>query len=230
MKQLLVGAFLGFYTIMSFSQTTTEDSKFALGISTGYNRGLGVQLSVTALKPLENIPLQIRFGVGLSKLDPGNAADARRIFINNATNGVPEKKASAFDYRLDFMLDSNLIPIENFQIAFGPRYTSYKANFNYVGGNENFDVTSNQFGIGIGAESQFKINNRLNLLAAVGIDYYFNSTLKGHDTSYSPDNDNVNPRNDNENNNEEFTYSDADKAINQPSFMPRVLIGLVYML
>ena len=229
-KQFFLAALLLLFTLFSYSQTDSDNSKFAIGFSTGYNRGLGVQLSVTALKPLENLPLQIRFGVGLTKLDAGNSADARRIFINNATNGVPEEKASAFDYRLDFMLDSNLINTETFQIVFGPRYSSYKANFKYVGGNEDFDVTSKQFGIGLGAESQFKISNNLNLLAAIGLDYYFNSTLKGHDTSYSPDNDNVNPRNDNANNNVEFTYSDANEAIKQPSLMPRILIGLVYKL
>lgn len=99
------------------------------------------------------------------------------------------------------------------KIVFGPRYSSFRANFKYVGGNEDFDVTSKQFGLGLGAESQFKINNKLNLLAAVGLDYFFNSTLKGHDTSYSPDDDNVNPRNDNENDNAQFTYKDANKAI-----------------
>lgn len=68
------------------------------------------------------------------------------------------------------------------------------------------------------------------MLVAVGLDYFFNSTLTGHDTSYSPDNDNVNARDDNANDNIEFTYKDADKAIKQPNFMPRVLIGLVYKL
>lgn len=47
-----------------------------------------------------------------------------------------------------------------------------------------------------------------------------------HDTSYSPDNDNVNPRNDNENNDTPFTYKDANAAIYQPAFMPYAMIGL----
>jgi hypothetical protein len=205
-------------------------SKFALGFSTGYNRGFGVQISATALRPLESLPVQLRFAIGYTSLDPGNSADARRIFINNATNGVPEEKAHAFDYRLDVMLDANFIDAESSHIVFGPRYSSFKANFKYVGGNEDFDVTSKQFGLGLGAESQFKINDRLNLLAALGLDYFFNNTLIGHDTQYSPDNDNVNPRNDNENNNAEFTFKDANEAINQPSLMPRVFIGLVYKL
>jgi hypothetical protein len=36
----------------------------------------------------------------------------------------------------------------------------------------------------------------------------------------------VNPRNDNQNNDEQFTYSDANEAVKQPGLMPRVLIGV----
>ena len=74
------------------------------------------------------------------------------------------------------------------------------------------------------------MNNNLNLLTAIGLDYFFNNTLKGHDTHYSPDNDNVNARNDNQNDNVEFVYADANEAIKQPSFMPRIILGLVYKL
>ncbi|MDG1729970.1 MAG: hypothetical protein P8K68_03080 [Algibacter sp.] len=229
-KQSLLITLLCVFSTLSNAQVDTDKSKLALGISTGYNRGFGVQLSATLLKPLESLPVQVRFGIGVTKLNPGNSADARRIFINNATNGVPEEKARAYDYRLDFMVNSNFLEAESSQIVFGPRYSGFKANFKYVGGNEDFDVTSKQFGVGLGAESQFKMNDKLNLLAAIGLDYFFNHTLKGHDTSYSPDDDNVNARNDNTNNNIEFTYEDANEAIKQPSLMPRVLIGLVYKL
>lgn len=227
-RPLLVLIFLLFSTFFINGQTKDENSNFALGISAGYNRGFGLQISATALNPMESLPLQIRFAIGMTSLDPGSAADARRIFINNATNGVPEEKARVFDYRFDFLMESNLIDLEHFQLGFGPRYSSFKANFKYVGGNEDFDVTSKQFGFGLGAESQFKMNKRLNLLAALGFDYFFNNTLKGHDTSYSPDNDNVNPRQDNLNNDVEFTFSDANEAIKQPSLMPRILLGIVY--
>ena len=70
------------------------------------------------------------------------------------------------------------------------------------------------------------MKQNLHLVIALGLDFYLPSTLFGHDTSYSPDNDNVNTRNDNENNDTPFTYKDADKAINQPRFMPFAMIGL----
>tara|TARA_R110002111_G_scaffold110212_1_gene169494 strand:- start:824 stop:1525 length:702 start_codon:yes stop_codon:yes gene_type:complete len=230
LKSALLAAVVSISHFSYSQKTSNQDSKFAVGFSTGLNRGLAFNVNFTALQPVETLPLHFRFGMGYTKLDPGNSADARRIFINNATNGVPEEKGKAFDYRLDFMWKTELLNLEESYLVFGPRYSSFTANFNYIGGNEDFDVTSKQFGLGIGAETQFKISEQFNLVSAVGLDYFFNNTLKGHDTSYSPDNDNVNPRNDNENNDTQFTFSDANKTIKQPSLMPRVLLGVVYKL
>lgn len=229
LSKLNLSILLLILTFTSQAQTRDE-SGFALGLSTGYNNGFGVQLHGTVLQPLQSLPIQLRVGIGYTKLDPGNATYARRIFINNATNGVPEEKAKAFDYRFDVLWSSNLFNLENTFWILGPRYSSYTANFKYVGGNEDFDVTSKQFGAGLGAESRFTISKKLNLVAAAGLDYFFNNTLKGHDTSYSPDDDNINARDDNQNNDEEFTFKDANDAIKQPSFMPRVLLGVIYKL
>lgn len=212
-----------------YSQTD-QQSNFYIGLNAGYNRGLGFQGTLTASKPIESLPVDLRIGVGYTSLDPGNSADARRIFINNATNGVPEESAKAFDYRLDILVPVSLLSLETSFVHFGPRYSSFRANFKYIGGNEDFDVTSRQVGAGLGAESHFRMNDKLNLVVMAGVDYFFDNTLKGHDTSYSPDDDNVNPRNDNQNNNVEFTYSDADDAIKQPDIMPRLLIGINYQL
>ena len=112
----------------------------------------------------------------------------------------------------------------------GPRGSSFKGNFKYVGGNEEFDVVSQQWGLGGGLETRFSMSSSLNLLITAGLDYYFPSTLHGHDTSYSPDNDNVNARNNNENNDEPFTYKEADEGIGQPRFMPFALVGLTFNL
>lgn len=117
-KQSLLTALLLLTITFSNAQSNSDDSKFALGFSAGLNRGIGFQVNVTSLQPLESIPVQLRFGIGYTRLNPGNSADARRIFINNATNGVPEKKGKLFDYRLDFMLNSNFIESESSQIVF----------------------------------------------------------------------------------------------------------------
>jgi hypothetical protein len=99
-----------------------------------------------------------------------------------------------------------------------------------VGGNEDFDVTSHQWGIGAGIENHFKMTQNLDLVISYGLDFYIPGTLTGHDTSYSPDNDNVNPARDNQNNDVYFIYKDANKAIKQPVFIPHVMLGVRFRL
>lgn len=62
---------------------------------------------------------------------------------------------------------------------------------------------------------------RFDLVVSAGIDYFFSSRLSGHDTSYSPDEANVNPRN-------EYTYSHADAAVGQPKLEPLIMFGFRY--
>jgi len=214
-------------TISIYGQTSSKNS---IGVQTGYNRGFGIVGSFTINNIAEGLPGNIRFGIGYNRLSPGNAADARRIFINNATNGVPEKKGKSFDYRIDYMMPYTLFDLKNSYLVLGPRYSSFTANFNYIGGNENFDITSKQWGIGLGAENYFKMTSNLDLVFAAGLDYFFNSALKGHDTQYSPNNDNINARDDNQNNDIPFTFKDANKAIKQPQLMPRIMVGVAYHL
>ena len=201
-------------------------SKFSAGILTGYNRGYGIQANFTLNRSASELPFDLRAGIGYTFLNPGNSADARRIFINNATNGTPEKSGRSIDYRLDFLFPKPIFGLKQSYIVLGPRGSSFKGNFKYIGGNEDFDITSHQWGLGGGIESHFNMVRNLNFIVAVGLDFYLPSTIHGHDTSYSPDNDNVNPRHDNENDDTPFTYKDADKAISQPRFMPFAMIGL----
>jgi hypothetical protein len=214
----------------SYAQDKASGSiRFSGGLMTGYYRGYSIQTNFTAYDFLKEFPFELRFGIGLTFLNPGYAADARRIFINDATNGVPEKKGRSFDYRLDFLMHKSIFGISHSYLVFGPRYSSFKGNFKYVGGNEDFDVTSRQWGVGANLENHFKMMQKLDLVLGYGLDFYFPSRLTGHDTSYSPDNDNVNPRNDNQTD-VPFVYKDANKAIKQPMFMPRVMIGVNYYL
>ena len=226
-KMLLLLALLPMGTVsIMYGQGNQGSSKFSAGIMAGYNRGYGMRADLKLHNAANELPFELRFGLGYTILNPGNAADARRIFINNATNGEPEKKGRSIDYRLDFLFQKSIFGLPHSYIVLGPRGSSFKGNFKYIGGNEDFDVTSTQWGAGGGIESHFKLKEKMNLVIAIGLDFYLPSTLTGHDTSYSPDNDNVNGRNDNENNDTPFTYKDADKAIYQPRFMPYAMIGL----
>jgi len=217
---LLIGA-----VINSFSQEKVrEASRLSAGILTGYNRGYGIQGNLTLHN--NNLPFELRIGVGYSFLNPGNAADARRIFVNNATNGTPEKSGRSIDYRFDFVIPRSIFGMSHSYLILGPRGSAFKGSFTFVGGNEEFEVTSRQWGGGAGIESHFNMSAKLDFVIAAGLDYYIPGTLFGHDTSYSPDNDNVNPRNDNEDNDTPFTYKDANQAIYQPGLMPFAMIGL----
>jgi hypothetical protein len=219
---------LGFVSISHGQQKTTDPLRFSAGVLTGYNRGFGMHTNITAHNFAPGFPFELRLGMGYTLLNPGNAADARRIFINNATNGTPEKKGSSFDFRLDFMLSRSFFGAGRSYLVLGPRFSTFKGDFKYIGGNEDFEVKSKQWGIGAGLENHFRMTSNLSLILAVGLDHYLPSTLTGHDTSYSPDNDNVNPQDDNQDDDTPFTYRDADKAIRQPMFMPRAMIGVSF--
>lgn len=215
---------LGIASISYGQENVKGPSKLYAGILTGYNMGYSMQANLGYRN--SQLPFELRGGLGYTFLNPGNAWDARRIFINNNTNGTPEKSGRSIDYRFDILIPKSIFGLKNSYIIVGPRGSSFKGNFAYIGGNEEFDVVSRQWGLGGGLETRFAMSPKLDLVIAAGLDYYFPSTLHGHDTSYSPDNDNVNPRNDNQNDDEPFVYKDADEAISQPRWMPFALIGV----
>ncbi|MGD8415199.1 MAG: hypothetical protein PVF33_13250, partial [Candidatus Latescibacterota bacterium] len=136
-------------------------------------------------------------------------------------NGTPEESAWLWELRLDFMYDFGWSESADIYVTGGVRYSMFTANFKFIGGNEDFDITCDQWGVGVGLDGYFNITQNLQFVLSGGLDYYFQSTLKGHDTEYSPDGDDVNPRND-------YTYDDAAEAVNEPSWEPRALIGLSY--
>jgi hypothetical protein len=121
LRPTLIVALLATQSLI-FPQTNIpeKDTGFALGLESGYNRGFGFNSSLTALNPLESLDVNMRFGLGYTRLDPGNSADARRIFIYNATNGVPEEKGRTFDYRLDFLWSTDLFDLEESYLVAGP--------------------------------------------------------------------------------------------------------------
>ena len=154
-------------------------------------------------------------------MDPGSPEDARRIFINDATNSTPEEKGRIWDLQLDFLYRINWFSWQRTYILLGPRLAHFTGNFKFVGGNEDFDVRSKQWGWGIGFEKYYGISDKMDLVFTTGVDYFSKSILNGHDTSYSPNGETVNGRND-------YTFKDADKAINQPEFVPKFMLGMSY--
>lgn len=198
-------------------------AKFIVGSQIGMYNGFGGQISMMFKNFADQFPFTIKLGAGLSYLDAGNPLAARRVFINNNTNGIPEKNGRAVSFSLDFLYNYKMLNLKRNFFYAGPRYLMFTGNFNFIGGNEDFDVTSNQWGIGVGLENYFRIIPKFDLVINLGFDHYFSDTLYGHDTSYNPENENVNPR-------EDYNFEDADKAVNQPKNQLKLLIGFNYML
>lgn len=165
-----------------------------------------------------------RLGATYSTRDAGKPEDARRIFINDATNGTPRESGRLWTLSLDL-----LFPVwEGEQGAvihafFGPRYGSFTGNFVYVGGNEDFDIREKTWAFGAGLEDRLPLGARTELVLQGGVDYYLAGKLNGHDTTYAPDDENVNSRND-------FDYADADEAVNQPKLEARAMVGVAVRL
>ncbi len=193
--------------------------QFLGSIRGGWQTGTGVEVSLTYRTPSRQFPVDLRVALSRSSRNPGNALDARHVFINNNSNGVPQKKGSVWLVQLDFLVRAKWQWLPDMQWYFGPRYMWFNGDFRFIWGNEFFNVVCDQWGVGGGIQSRLPLHRQLNLVITAGFNYFPPATLVGHDTSYSPDGEIVNGR-------ENYTYRDADAAINQPKLEPTLLIGI----
>ena len=203
--------------------STALAGDFHGGLNTGYSGGLGIQATGTFMDFTRELPLTARFTFGYNKAGAGDPYAARHVFINDNTNGDPEKSASTWQFRFDLMFPALTVGPQQLYLFVGPRHARYKANFNYIGGNENFDVTSNCWGAGAGLETWFVIGDTSDFVLQVGLDWYADATLTGHDTAYLPSGDHVNPR-------DGYDYGSADDAIDQPQLEILAMMGLRWRL
>lgn len=199
----------------------STDTQFSVGLRMGYNAGVGIEGYGLLSDFAEGFPLAMRLGISRTAVQPGSAWDARRIFINNNTNGDPEKKGRTWGAKLDLLAPVSLLSLPRTYAYGGVRHASFTGNFRFVGGNEDFDIKSSHWGLGAGLESYFAMSSRIDLVINGGLDYFFSGSLSGHDTSYSPDGEDINPR-------EDYTYSDADAAVAQPKWEPALMLGFSY--
>ena len=189
------------------------------GLNVGYTGGLGIQATGSFMDFTRDLPLSARFTLGYNSASAGNPYAARRNFINDNTNGDPEKSASTWQFRFDLMFPTFKIGPQKLYLFVGPRYASYTANYNFVGGNENFDVTSKTWGAGLGFESWFAVTDTSDFVLQLGVDWYGKAKLEGHDTAYLPSGDHVNPR-------DGYDWNTADDAIDQPDLEVLAMMGM----
>jgi hypothetical protein len=209
------------YVVPANAQRRNPRPSLAVGGGLGYYGGTGFQVSGTISNFAEGLPLSARLTIGLSLVTPGDPWAARRVFVNNNTNGVPETSGHMIDLRLDVTHPVRLFHLQRAYLYGGLRRNFFLGKFTFIDGNEEFEITSRHWGLGLGVDSYFRMGRNIDLVATTGFDYYFPSSLSGHDTTYSPDNNNVNPEGG-------YQYQDADKAINQPKLEPRLMLGLSY--
>ncbi len=202
--------------------SSSLSSRFFTGtIHMGYYGGVGLHASGTISNLSQGLPIEVRLGLGYSWVPTGDAERARRVFIDQATNGSARSRGKMWDGRLDVMVPVKLFGLEHSKVFGGLRRNHYTAYFEYIGGNETFDVNCNQWGTGAGVETSFNVSHHVDMLITAGADYYFRSTLSGHDTYYRPNGDDLHAK-------EDFTYKDADATIEQPDFNTRVMFGVAY--
>lgn len=214
-----VSTLLALASLLAAAPVAAQTPLLSAGGFVGYQGGFAINAFGTLDHLAQGLPVSVRLRVGHTSVDPGNPAAARRIFINTATNGTPVATGRTWDMGLDVVVPRG----PRSRMWAGLRRSSFKANFKYIGGNEDFDVTSTNWGLAAGMEAVFPISWKMDLVVSAGAEGYLSSRLKGHDTSYSPNGENVNPR-------ENYTYSDADKAVGQPKLRTVAMLGVSYRL
>jgi len=213
-----VGAVL-LATLILCTAPPALSAETSVGLGVGATAGFGAQADLSFHDFTRSAPLSLRLSGAYSGRDAGTALDARRVFINDNTNGTPEQSAHTWQLRLDLLLPAFRLGATPVQLGLGARKAFFKGTFDFVGGNERFDVTSSPWGAGAFLEAVFAMSDRADFTLQLGLDYFFQSRLEGHDTAYEPDGDDVNPRDD-------YTWDDADEAVNQPRLEALGLVGL----
>jgi len=205
--------------LVAVTAVATPAAETSVGLGLGSTAGFGVQADVTFEHFTRDLPLSLRLSGAYSGRDAGNALDARRLFINDNTNGTPEEQGRTWQLRLDLLFHVARLGQAPVHLGVGPRKAFFTGTYDFVGGNETFDVTSDPWGAGAFLDTGLAISDRVDFTLQLGVDYYFDARLEGHDTAYEPDGDDVNPRDD-------YTWDDADDAVNQPQLEWFGLIGL----
>lgn len=196
-----------------------------MGADLGGRGGMGGAMTFE----IRNLAVEHPLGIALSggyyrKTNPGDATKARKIFINDNEGGMIEKHGDslsfAFDLSYVIFQDSGMVV----DLAAGPRFASFSANFTYHNDNEDFDVRTQTFGAGVTGGPAFVLGERFLFLIRGGLDYYLPAAFEGHGKYYyTPDGIDDNPRAD-------YTYEDADEAVYEPEAVIFLIIGIRYQL
>lgn len=209
------------FVFMSLSLYSLE---FYQELSFGYYGDMGTTLALRLDEDSADFPFFIQGRIGyIYQEDPGNAEEARKIFINDNAGGNIQKYGESYLVALD--LGWKWKQFESLEIEWvaSGLWNYYQAHFAFVGNNEAFAVKSAPFGVGLGGNMRLRFrDSRSSLILKGGVEYFPKTLIDAHGTFYyTPDGQDDNPRN-------AYTYEDADAAVNQPDFRIFLQIGLLY--
>lgn len=198
-------------------------------LATGYYDGPSVFGAVGLGEIFEKVPLGLELELGYSWTRKGDATLACQVFINQNQNNNRETISSGGVLDLGFNATYPLIqkygPIKF--VGFGGlRYARWAVRHQYVNGNEDFDVVSHVWGMGAGLRGETELSKNFGAFLQLGLDFYFRSSIYGHDATYYPDNANINARDNGAG--YTYTYEDALRATTIPRLRPRVMLGIKF--
>lgn len=193
-------------------------------LSFGYYGDMGTSLALRLDDDAADFPFFIQGRMGyIYQKDPGDAEEARRIFINDNTGGNIQKYGESYMLALDLGWKwKRWDNIELEWVASG-LWNYYQAHFAFIGNNEAFAVKSSPFGVGMGGNLKLRFSeSRSSLILKGGVEYFPQTLIDAHGTFYyTPDGQDDHPRN-------AYTYEDADAAVNQPGFRVFLQIGILF--
>jgi len=195
----------------------------------GYFDGPSVSGTFGLANIFQNVPLGAEIELGYSWTRKGDPILARKVFINTDTGGNNDAQSSGGVLDLGF---NGTYPLNQtygtakFFAFGGPRYTRWAVRHEYVGGNEDFDVVAHSWGLGGGVRGVVPLNKDFSAILQLSVDYYFPTSIYGHDATYYPNDSNINARDNKAG--YTYTYADAVRATTVPHIRPRVMVGIKF--
>lgn len=193
-------------------------------LAVGYYDDLGITLGLRLEDEKSHFPVYIQGRLGITyQFDPGNAEDARKIFINDNQGGNIQEHGQSYLLALD--LGWKILQKDSLQLELNVSgiMNHYNAHFAFIGNNEAFIVRTTAMGIGLGGGMNLDISDsQTSLIIKGGVEYFPKSRIDAHGTYYyTPDGNDDKTRQD-------YGYSDADGSINQPVFRPYMMVGIIF--
>jgi hypothetical protein len=217
---------VAFVALLAASALPARAMDYGFTLFGGYQDGASTRLAAVVGDLIPRAPVAFSAGVGYAVRDPGDPRQARQVFINQNTDGTPEKSGRVWDLRLDAIYLFRVAGFSELGVFAGVRRSYFMGDFKFVGGNEDFEVTANQWGWGLGVRMGWALGRDWSLTGQVGFDHYPTWSLDGHTATYASDGTIIDGRNNN--NGVAYTIRDADRAINQPRFVPSLLQGVTW--